>query len=294
MDMKGIILAGGRGTRLYPGTKAVSKHLLLVYDKPLIYYPLSILMLAGIREVLVISTAEHVPAFARLLGDGSQLGLHIRYAVQTEPRGLAEVFLIGADFIGADSVCLVLGDNFLYGPDIAEVLAGAAARETGATIFGYPVEDPRDFGVLAFDGAGRVVSIEEKPRAPRSRYAVPGLYFYDNRVVELAREVRPSARGELEITDLNNAYLRLGQLHVELLGREVTWLDTGTPGALLKAAAFVEALQTGTSRYVACLEEIAWRQSFISRAEMAAMGEALGMTEYGRYLISRGEEGDHD
>ena len=294
MDMKGIILAGGRGTRLYPGTKAVSKHLLLVYDKPLIYYPLSILMLAGIREVLVISTAEHVPAFARLLGDGSQLGLHIRYAVQTEPRGLAEVFLIGADFIGADSVCLVLGDNFLYGPDIAEVLAGAAARETGATIFGYPVEDPRDFGVLAFDGAGRVVSIEEKPRAPRSRYAVPGLYFYDNRVVELAREVRPSARGELEITDLNNAYLRLGQLHVELLGREVTWLDTGTPGALLKAAAFVEALQTGTSRYVACLEEIAWRQGFISRAEMAAMGEALGMTEYGRYLISRGEEGDHD
>lgn len=294
MDMKGIILAGGRGTRLYPGTKAVSKHLLLVYDKPLIYYPLSILMLAGIREVLVISTAEHVLAFARLLGDGSQLGLHIRYAVQAEPRGLAEAFLIGADFIGADSVCLVLGDNFLYGPDIAEVLAGAAARETGATIFGYPVEDPRDFGVLAFDGAGRVVSIEEKPRAPRSRYAVPGLYFYDNRVVELAREVRPSARGELEITDLNNAYLRLGQLHVELLGREVTWLDTGTPGALLKAAAFVEALQTGTGRYVACLEEIAWRQGFISRAEMAAMGEALGMTEYGRYLISRGEEGDHD
>ena len=255
--MKGIILAGGRGTRLYPGTKAVSKHLLLVYDKPLIYYPLSILMLAGIREVLVISTAEHVPAFARLLGDGSQLGLHIRYAVQAEPRGLAEAFLIGADFIGADSVCLVLGDNFLYGPDIAEVLAGAAARETGATIFGYPVEDPRDFGVLAFDGAGRVVSIEEKPRAPRSRYALPVLYFYDNRVVELAREVRPSARGELEITDLNNAYLRLGQLHVELLGREVTWLDTGTPGALLNAAAFVEALQTGTGRYVACLEEIA-------------------------------------
>ena len=294
MDMKGIILAGGRGTRLYPGTKAVSKHLLLVYDKPLIYYPLSILMLAGIREVLVISTAEHVPAFARLLGDGSQLGLHIRYAVQAEPRGLAEAFLIGADFIGADSVCLVLGDNFLYGPDIAEVLAGAAARETGATIFGYPVEDPRDFGVLAFDENGAVRSIEEKPLDPPSRYAVPGLYFYDNDAVELAKRVGPSARGELEITCVNSTYLERGRLHVELLGPGITWLDTGSPPALLKAAAFVERVQAATGRYVACIEEIAWRQGFISREQRIALGEALSMTDYGRYLISCGEGETHD
>ena len=241
--MKGIILAGGKGTRLYPGTKAVSKHLLVVYDKPLIYYPLSTLMLAGIREVLVISAAEDIPGFTRLLGDGSQLGMCIRYAIQQEPRGVAEAFLIGESFIGEDPVCLVLGDNFLYGADITRFLSKAMAYREGACIFGYPVKDPREFGVLSFDQTGAVGAIEEKPQKPASNYAVPGLYFYDNQVVELAKQVRPSARGELEITAVNNAYLQRGQLHVELFGRGVTWLDTGSPRALLKAATFVEAAQ---------------------------------------------------
>lgn len=292
--MKGIILAGGRGTRLCPITRAVSKHLLAVYDKPLIYYPLSTLMLAGIREVLIISSAGDLPGFERLLGDGSQLGMDIRYAVQEEPRGVAEALLIGEPFIGGGPVCLILGDNLLYGADLTRLLSRAAARREGASIFGCPVKDPQNYGVLGFDGTGAVVSIEEKPRAPRSHYAVPGLYFYDGQAAALAREVRPSARGELEITAVNSAYLRRGQLHVELFGRGITWLDAGTPAALLKAAAFVEAVQVGTGHYVACIEEIAWRRGFISREAMAALGEAQKTTAYGRYLISCGEADGHE
>ena len=292
--MKGILLAGGKGTRLYPATRAVSKHLLAVYDKPLLYYPLSTLMLAGIREVLVISTAEDLPGFARLLGDGSQLGMRICYAVQREPRGVAQALIIGERFIGMDAVCLILGDNLFYGAEMAGALGRAMARREGASIFGCPVEDPRDFGVLAFDENGAVRSIEEKPLDPPSRYAVPGLYFYDNDAVELAKRVGPSARGELEITCVNSAYLERGRLHVELLGPGITWLDTGSPPALLKAAAFVERVQAATGRYVACIEEIAWRQGFISREQRIALGEALSMTDYGRYLISCGEGETHD
>ena len=284
--MKGIILAGGKGTRLYPGTKAVSKQLLPIYDKPLIYYPLSTLMLAGIREVLIISTARDVPHFEYLLGNGSQLGMRICYAIQETPRGLADAFLIGEPFIGKDRVCLILGDSFFYGKDLALFLDKAMARREGATIFGYPVENPHDFGVLAFDENGAVLSIEEKPQAPKSNYAVPGLYFYDNQVVEIAKKVQPSSRGELEISSVNNTYLALGQLHVELLEQGITWLDIGSPAALLKASAFVEAMQAETGRYVSCIEEVAWRSGFISREEMAALGEPIQMTEYGRYLMS--------
>ena len=292
--MKGILLAGGKGTRLYPATRAVSKHLLAVYDKPLLYYPLSTLMLAGIREVLVISTAEDLPGFARLLGDGSQLGMRICYAVQREPRGVAQALIIGERFIGTDAVCLILGDNLFYGAEMAGALGRAMARREGASIFGCPVEDPRDFGVLAFDENGAVRSIEEKPLDPPSRYVVPGLHFYDNDAVELAKRVGPSARGELEITCVNSTYLERGRLHVELLGPGITWLDTGSPPALLKAAAFVERVQAATGRYVACIEEIAWRQGFISREQRIALGEALSMTDYGRYLISCGEGETHD
>ena len=292
--MKGILLAGGKGTRLYPATRAVSKHLLAVYDKPLLYYPLSTLMLAGIREVLVISTAEDLSGFVRLLGDGSQLGMRICYAVQREPRGVAQALIIGERFIGMDAVCLILGDNLFYGAEMAGALGRAMARREGASIFGCPVEDPRDFGVLAFDENGAVRSIEEKPLDPPSRYAVPGLYFYDNDAVELAKRVGPSARGELEITCVNSTYLERGRLHVELLGPGITWLDTGSPPALLKAAAFVERVQAATGRYVACIEEIAWRQGFISREQRIALGEALSMTDYGRYLISCGEGETHD
>ncbi len=288
--MKGIVLAGGRGTRLYPSTKAVSKQLLTIYDKPLIYYPLSTLMLAGIQDVLIISTAEDTPNFKRLLGDGAHLGMNICYAVQKTPRGLADAFLIGESFIGNDNVCLVLGDNFFYGTDITMILNKASQRKEGATIFGYLVKNPQDFGVLELDAAGNVRSIEEKPQHPKSNYAVPGLYFYDNRVIELAKQVQPSARGELEITSINNAYLALGQLHVELFGRGITWLDTGSPSSLLKAATFVETVQVNTGYYIACLEEIAWRRGFIAKEEMIALGEALKMTEYGQYLLSyRGE-----
>lgn len=292
--MKGILLAGGKGTRLYPATRAVSKHLLAVYDKPLLYYPLSTLMLAGIREVLVISTAEDLSGFVRLLGDGSQLGMRICYAVQREPRGVAQALIIGERFIGMDAVCLILGDNLFYGAEMAGALGRAMARREGASVFGCPVEDPRDFGVLAFDENGAVRSIEEKPLDPPSRYVVPGLYFYDNDAVELAKRVGPSARGELEITCVNSAYLERGRLHVELLGPGITWLDTGSPAALLKAAAFVERVQAATGRYVACIEEIAWRQGFISREQRIALGEALSMTDYGRYLISCGEGETHD
>jgi glucose-1-phosphate thymidylyltransferase len=287
--MKGIILAGGKGTRLYPMTKAVSKQLLPIYDKPMIYYPLSILMLAGIREILIISTPEDTPVYEKLLGDGKRIGVNLHYKVQETPRGLADAFILGEDFIGTDSVCLILGDNVFYGTDMTRTLRAAMAQNKGATIFGYPVKNPSSFGVVEFDRDGRVLSIEEKPEKPKSNYAVPGLYFYDNRVVEIAKQVKPSARGEIEITAVNNAYLALGELHVNLLGRGMAWLDTGTPEGMLKAAEFVEAVQDRQGFYVSCIEEIAWRRGFISREQLRALGEELKMTDYGHYLISIAE-----
>ena len=288
--MKGIILAGGRGTRLYPMTKVVSKQLLPVYDKPLIYYPLSVLLLASIREILIISTPEDTHTYERLLGDGSRIGVQITYKVQETPRGLADAFILGADFIGDDSVCLVLGDNVFYGHDFTLMLQQAQANERGATIFGYPVHDPREFGVVEFDEQMRVLSIEEKPREPKSKYAVPGLYFYDHRVVEIARQVQPSARGEIEITAVNNAYLALGELRVALMGRGMAWLDTGSPEGLLKAAEYVEAVQTRQGFYIACIEEIAWRRGFINAEQLRALGRELAMTQYGQYLIEVSQE----
>ena len=287
--MKGIILAGGKGTRLYPMTKAVSKQLLPIYDKPMIYYPLSILMLAGIREIQIISTPEDTPVYEKLLGDGRRIGISLSYKVQETPRGLADAFILGEDFIGTDSVCLILGDNVFYGLDMTSTLRAAMAQNTGATIFGYPVKDPRSFGVVEFDREGNVLSIEEKPEKPKSNYAVPGLYFYDNRVVEIAKQVRPSARGEIEITAVNNAYLALGELRVTLLGRGMAWLDTGTPEGMLKAAEFVEAVQDRQGFYVSCIEEIAWRRGFITKEQLRALGEELKMTDYGQYLISLAE-----
>ena len=287
--MKGIILAGGKGTRLYPMTKAVSKQLLPIYDKPMIYYPLSILMLAGIREILIISTPEDTPVYEKLLGDGRRIGISLSYKVQETPRGLADAFILGEDFIGTDSVCLILGDNVFYGLDMTSTLRAAMAQNIGATIFGYPVKDPRSFGVVEFDREGKVLSIEEKPEKPKSNYAVPGLYFYDNRVVEIAKRVQPSARGEIEITAVNNAYLALGELRVTLLGRGMAWLDTGTPEGMLKAAEFVEAVQDRQGFYVSCIEEIAWRRGFISREQLRSLGEELKMTDYGQYLISIAE-----
>ena len=284
--MKGIILAGGKGTRLYPMTKAVSKQLLPIYDKPLIYYPLSILLLASIREILIISTPEDTPVYTRLLGDGSQIGISLSYKVQDTPRGLADAFILGADFIGKDSVCLILGDNVFYGKDMTSILRSAMASMDGATIFGYPVKDPRSFGVVEFDEHNNVISIEEKPEHPKSNYAVPGLYFYDNRVVEIAKNVKPSARGEIEITSVNNAYLAMGKLKVQLMWRGMAWLDTGTPGGMLKAAQFVETVQTLQGFYVSCIEEIAWRRGFINTEQLKAIGESLGMTDYGQYLLS--------
>lgn len=287
--MKGIILAGGKGTRLYPMTKAVSKQLLPIYDKPMIYYPLSILMLAGIREILVISTPEDTPVYEKLLGDGARIGISLQYKVQETPRGLADAFILGEDFIGNDSVCLILGDNVFYGLDMTSTLRRAMEQNTGATIFGYPVKDPRSFGVVEFDKDRNVLSIEEKPQKPKSNYAVPGLYFYDNRVVEIAKTVQPSTRGEIEITAVNNAYLDLGELRVTLLGRGMAWLDTGTPEGMLKAAEFVEAVQDRQGFYVSCIEEIAWRRGFISREQLRTLGEELKMTDYGQYLISLAE-----
>jgi glucose-1-phosphate thymidylyltransferase len=267
-------------------TKAVSKQLLPIYDKPLIYYPLSVLMLAGIRDVLVISTPDDTPVYEKLLGDGSRIGMRFSYKVQDVPRGLADAFIVGQDFIGDDRVCLILGDNVFFGQALTEQLRQAQAFEKGATIFGYPVNDARSFGVVEFDESNRVISIEEKPEKPKSNYAVPGLYFYDNQVIEIARSVKPSARGEIEITSVNNAYLEKGQLNVVLLGRGLAWLDTGTPQAMLQAAQFVEAVQTRQGFYIACLEEIAWRKGFISTEQMRELGEELRMTEYGRYILS--------
>ena len=283
--MKGIILAGGSGTRLYPLTKAISKQIMPIYDKPMIYYPLSTLMLAGIREVLIISTPRDIKTFEELFGDGSQIGLEMHYAVQEYPRGLAEAFIIGADFIGDDSVAMVLGDNIFYGQSFSKVLKEAASRDKGATIFGYYVKDPREYGVVEFDENGMALSIEEKPENPKSNYAVPGLYFYDNDVVEIAKNVKPSARGEIEITSINNEYLRRGTLHVETLGRGFAWLDTGSHDNLLEAANFVETFQKRQGMYVSCIEEIAYRRGFINRDQLLALAEPLLKTAYGQYLV---------
>ena len=287
--MKGIILAGGAGTRLYPSTIACSKQILTVYDKPMIYYPLSTLMLAKIREVLIISTPRDVKVFEELLGDGSQLGMEITYTVQEAPSGLAEALILGEKFIGNDHVCLVLGDNIFYGYGFSERLQRAASHQDGATIFGYHVSNPKDFGVVDFDSDGNVLSIEEKPQNPKSNYAVPGLYFYDNNVVEIAKNVKPSARGELEITSVNNAYLEQGKLKVELFGRGMAWLDTGTHRAMLDAANFIEAVQTRQGLYVACLEEIAYRNGFIDKAQLLKQADRFQKTEYGQYLYQIAE-----
>ena len=290
--MKGIILAGGSGTRLYPLTKAISKQIMPVYDKPMIYYPLSTLMLAGIREILIISTPRDLPVFEELLGDGSQLGMKFAYAVQEEPRGLADAFIIGADFIGKDAVALVLGDNIFYGQSFSRVLKEAAERtesQPGATIFGYYVRNPREYGVVEFDGDGTAISIEEKPEHPKSNYAVPGLYFYDNDVVEIARNVKPSARGEIEITSVNNEYLKRGNLKVETLGRGFAWLDTGNHDMLLAAADFLSAFQKRQGLYISCIEEIAYKRGFIDKEQLVKLAQPLLKTDYGQYLVEVAE-----
>ncbi|OPY43292.1 MAG: UTP--glucose-1-phosphate uridylyltransferase AglF [Methanoregulaceae archaeon PtaU1.Bin222] len=288
--MKGIILAGGFGTRLYPITKSISKHLLPVYDKPLIYYPLSILMLAGIKEILIISTARDIPLFKDLLGDGTQLGLTFTYQVQEKPGGLAEAFLVGESFIGKENVALILGDNIFYGQHFSELLHMAASLKEGATIFGYWVRDPRAYGVVEIDRHGKAVSIEEKPAKPRSHYAVPGLYFYDNNVKTIAKSITPSARGELEITDVNREYMSQGKLRVLIMGRGMAWLDAGTHDSLLEASTFIETIQKRQGLYVACIEEIAYRLGYITSEQLKTLAKGLNNTEYGRYLSELVEE----
>jgi glucose-1-phosphate thymidylyltransferase len=288
--MKGIILAGGSGTRLYPVTKAISKQILPVYDKPMIYYPLSVLMLAGIKEILIISTPRDIATFKELLGDKSDIGLKLQYAVQEYPRGLADAFIIGEEFIDNDKVALVLGDNFFYGYDFPEILERVVDREEGATIFGYHVDNPTEFGIVEFDKNKNVVSIEEKPEKPKSSYAVPGLYFYDNNVVDIAKNIKPSARGELEITAVNNEYLRRGHLRVELLGKGFAWLDTGTHKSLLNASNFVQTIQTTQGLYIACIEAVAYRKGFINREQFLKLAEPFMKTEYGRYLLQVADE----
>ena len=288
--MKGIILAGGKGTRLYPMTKTVSKQLLPIYDKPLIYYPLSTLLLAGISDILIISTPEDTPMYERLLGSGERIGVNISYKVQETPRGLADAFILGEEFIGNDSVCLVLGDNVFYGKEFTKTLRDAMENNNGATIFGYPVNDPRAFGVVEFDKDFNVVSIEEKPENPKSKYAVPGLYFYDNSVIEIAKNVKPSARGEVEITAVNNEYLRRGTLKVKLFNRGMAWLDTGSPAGMLQASQFVQTVQNIQGMYISCIEEIAYRRGFITKDRLQKIGEELKMTDYGKYILELAKE----
>lgn len=284
--MKGIILAGGKGTRLYPMTKVVSKQLLPLYDKPMIYYPLSILMLANIRDILIISTPKDLPMYEELLKDGSKLGLNISYQIQKEPKGLAEAFILGENFIKNDNVCLILRDNVFYGQGMTDILRQAVNTKTGATIFGFPVKNPKAFGVVEFDKDMNVISIEEKPLVPKSNFAVPGLYFYDNKVIDIAKNVIPSKRGELEITSVNNEYLRLKELKVQLMNRGIAWLDTGTPENMLKASSFIEEIQEMQGLYIACLEEIAWRRGFINDEQLEELGHELKQTDYGKYLLS--------
>lgn len=288
--MKGIILAGGSGTRLYPITKSISKQIIPIYDKPMIYYPLSVLMLAGIREILIISTERDLPAYKALLGDGSDYGLKLEYTIQEQPNGLAEAFILGEKFIGNDSVALILGDNVFYGRHFSEFLEKAASLDTGALIFGYYVSDPTAFGVVEFDKNGKVLSLEEKPKHPKSNYAIPGLYFYDNEVVEIAKNVKPSARGELEITSVNEEYLKRGKLRAELLGRGMAWLDTGTHDGLLEAANYVSIVQHRQGMYISCIEEIAYRKGYISKAKLVELAQPMLKTDYGKYLMRIAEE----